>query len=73
MSNKNLDSLLAKLIELRPDWEDEKGKYINLGNSKIYVKAWVIIALIILTLLVFSYNPDLVAYIPKMLCNNFWK
>lgn len=34
----NSVNLLAKLIEMKPDGEDEKWKFILLGDSKIYAK-----------------------------------
>lgn len=78
MSEKNLDNLLAKLIDKRPDWEDIKGKYIILWNTRIYVinGALVAITLVLLALICWSINPPNLSYIERkfyQVLNNFDK
>ena len=55
MSNKNLD-LLIKLIELKPEFEDEKGKGIKVLGTNIYVKNGVIILVFLFICIILMWD-----------------
>jgi len=67
MSSTDIE-LLKRLIEIKPDWEDEEWKFIIIWNGKIHVKMWklfgIIIALSIIAILAY---PKPIIYITSIL------
>lgn len=78
MSNTNkLDLLLKRLIDICPDWEDEKWKYIKINNIRIYLKWWLLIitTIICILMIIFLINIYYITISYKLyeLANTFYK
>lgn len=54
MSNKGFIDLLIRLIELKPEFEDEKWNGIKILWTNIYVKNWKIVAIVGIIIIIIS-------------------
>jgi len=67
MSNTSIE-LLRKLIEIKPDGEDENGKFILIWNGKIHVNFWKIFAILMtLSIITILAYPKPIIYLTSIL------